>query len=76
MTTTLFIKNHCKTITVEGQNLITEFFITFSRFECALKVSKYTRVNNQKVSANWDEFIQVTTQHQYKCINSYLPRQG
>ena len=34
-----------------------EFFIIFSRFECALKASNFANGNNERVSANWYTFI-------------------
>jgi len=57
MTTKAFIDKLNKTITIEGQNLMTEFFITFSRFECALKTSNFVNGDNERVMANWDTFI-------------------
>ena len=58
MTSKIFLKRFNQTITVEGQNLITEFFITFSRFECALKESGFATGNGQHVNPNWDSFTQ------------------
>ncbi len=57
MITKTFIDRLNKSITIEGQTLILEFFITFSRFECALKASNFTSGNIDKVFANWDTFI-------------------
>jgi hypothetical protein len=57
MITKQFIERLNKTITIEGQNLMTEFFITFSRFECALKASNFANGNNERVTANWDTFL-------------------
>lgn len=57
MITKGFIEKLNETITVEGQNLMTEFFITFSRFECALKASNFANGDNDRVTANWDTFI-------------------
>jgi hypothetical protein len=57
MTTRTFIDQLNQSITVPGQNLIAEFFIAFSRFECALKASGFVNVSNEKVNANWDTFI-------------------
>jgi hypothetical protein len=57
MTSKRFIESLNKTITVEGQTLMTEFFITFSRFECALKASIFVNGNQDRVSANWDTFV-------------------
>lgn len=57
MTTKTFIQQLNRTITVEGQALMIEFFITFSRFECALKTSNFANGSEDKVSANWDAFV-------------------
>lgn len=57
MTTKTFIDSLNNTITSEGQTLILDFFITFSRFECALKTSNFCAGDADKVSANWDAFI-------------------
>jgi hypothetical protein len=57
MTSKRFIKNLNKTITVEGQTLMTEFFITFSRFEYALKASNFANGNQDRVTANWESFV-------------------
>ena len=46
-----------KTFTVEGQTLIVEFFVTFSRFECALKASNFAIGDNEQVKPNWDAFV-------------------
>ncbi|HZV70692.1 MAG TPA: hypothetical protein VFG10_14155 [Saprospiraceae bacterium] len=51
-----FIKRINETITIEGQNLINEFFVTFSRFECALKTSGFANGDVEKVNPNWDAF--------------------
>jgi hypothetical protein len=57
MTTNQF-KTHVKeTLTSEGWEIITEFFIAFARFECALKKSGYTNGGNYFVTPNWDRFI-------------------
>ncbi len=62
MTTTQdFLINFKKIINQKGQNLIIEFFITFSRFECALKASNFTNGNNDRVTANWDTFVGTIT---------------
>ena len=40
-----------------GQDLILEFFLTFSRFECALKNSiTYAFARGNRVEPNWDLF--------------------
>jgi hypothetical protein len=57
MITKQFIKYLNDTISEEGLMLMTEFFITFSRFECALKASSYVNSKNDKVTANWDRFL-------------------
>lgn len=57
MTTKRFIEYLNTAISKEGINLMTEFFVTFSRFECALKVSGYVIENNNKVFANWGGFL-------------------
>lgn len=57
MITKSFIDKLSKTITVEGQTLMLDFFIIFSRFECALKTSNFSIGDEDKVSANWDTFI-------------------
>jgi hypothetical protein len=58
MITNRFIEGFNKKITVEGLNLITEFFIIFSRFEYALKKSNFANYNNNgPVLANWDGFV-------------------
>lgn len=57
MITKQFIDSLYNSITDEGLSLINEFFITFSRFECALKASGFHNENNGKVTANWDTFV-------------------
>ncbi len=45
-------------ISDEGQNLVLEFFLTFSRFECALKNSIiYASLRRNSVEPNWDLFV-------------------
>lgn len=56
MTTKKFIEKLNQSITIEGQALMLDFFITFSRFECALKTSNFFSGDESKVSANWDTF--------------------
>ena len=56
MTSKIFIKQLNQTITEEGQNLINEFFVIFSRFESALKASGFANGNAEKVNPNWDTF--------------------
>lgn len=62
MITKEFIEGLNKTITIEGQTLIISFFITFSRFECALKASNFVTGGNDRVSANWDSFVSTIRQ--------------
>ena len=58
MLTKFFLKKVESSITTEGRKLIEEFFITFSRFECALKNSiEFAKGNEARVDANWDKFI-------------------
>lgn len=52
-----FIQQLNNTFTIEGRTLIVEFFITFSRFECALKASNFAIGDNEQVKPNWDAFI-------------------
>lgn len=59
MTTKLFLTRLNQSITSEGKELIIEFFITFSRFECALKVSGFANGGAEKVQANWETFAAV-----------------
>lgn len=56
MTSKKFIERFNESITVEGQNLIIEFFVTFSRFEYALKAAGFANGNNSNVNPNWDTF--------------------
>lgn len=58
MTTERFLNKYKQTISPEGQLLINEFFVAFSRFECALKTTiTYAVGNNNRVEPNWDRFI-------------------
>ncbi len=57
MKTAEFLKDLNRDITVQGQTLLVEFFITFSRFECALKASGFANGDEDRVSANWDTFL-------------------
>jgi len=57
MNTTEFLKQFRESITPEGRKLIFDFFISFSRFECALKASnEFANASDKKVEANWDKF--------------------
>lgn len=52
-----FLRRFTEMINPEGKELIFEFFITFSRFECALiNTDLFRNVNQNKVTANWDRF--------------------
>lgn len=58
MITDIFIKKVDDQITKDGKKLIMIFFISFSRFECALKTSiEFANGNENKVEANWDKFV-------------------
>jgi hypothetical protein len=57
MTTDIFIERLNNSLTSEGQELMTKFFVIFSRFECALKASNFANGDENKVSANWKGFI-------------------
>jgi hypothetical protein len=57
MTTEQFKTYVKETLTPEGWELITEFFISFSRFECALKESGFTNGGANSVTPNWDRFV-------------------
>jgi len=62
MKTTDFLKQFRSTITPEGTELIFDFFISFSRFECALKASnEFAKATDRKVEANWDKFANSIT---------------
>jgi hypothetical protein len=56
MTSKTFINQLNQTITEEGQDIINEFFVTFSRFESALKASGFVHGDIERVSPNWDTF--------------------
>lgn len=58
MHTEKFLNNFKQSVTVDGQQKIYEFFIVFSRFECALKKTNYVIINRNKVSPNWERFTQ------------------
>jgi len=40
-----------------GHPIITKFFIVFARFESALKTAGFISTRNNKVQANWDNFV-------------------
>jgi len=57
MTSNIFIDNLNESISIQGRNLVVDFFITFSRFECALKATiLFANGNQKKVEPNWDRF--------------------
>jgi hypothetical protein len=39
-----------------NRNLILEFFLTFSRFEFALKLTGFAKGNEERVDPNWEAF--------------------
>ena len=52
-----FLQDFNEVINPDGRDLIFEFFITFSRFECALiNTPEFRNMRNNKVTANWDRF--------------------
>lgn len=58
MTSKRFLNKYKQTISEEGQLLINEFFVTSSRFECALKTTiTYAVGNANRVDPNWDRYI-------------------
>lgn len=53
-----FLSSVNDVITLEGRELIFKFFITFSRFECAMKNTLlFTISSAHSVRPNWDRFI-------------------
>ena len=40
----------------KSESIMFDFFITFARFECALKASKYLKTNRGYVEADWKKF--------------------
>jgi len=58
MTSNTFINHYIERIDENGRKLVLEFFITFSRFECALKATViFANGNERKVEPNWDRFV-------------------
>ncbi len=58
MITDIFIEKVDKELIAEGKTLMVNFFISFSRFECALKTSiEFANGNDRRVEANWDKFV-------------------
>src|SRR5688572_30790609 len=51
-----FIVNLNNQFDPEGRKLINDFFMVFSRFECALKTSIYANTRGTKVEADWNKF--------------------
>lgn len=52
-----FLEDFNKVHNEEQMNLILIFFIAFSRFEYALKRSNFIITSNNRVSPNWNQFI-------------------
>jgi hypothetical protein len=53
-----FLATYEQSFDSDGRKLISDFFITFSRFECALKLSiTFANTRNNKVEASWDKFL-------------------
>lgn len=73
MTSDTFINHFNETISEEGRNLVVIFFITFSRFECALKSTiTFVNGNNRKVELNWDTFINsIRNEFNYERTNEF-----
>jgi hypothetical protein len=57
MTTIEFKTYITQTLTPQGWELMTEFFISFARFECALKNCQFISLEGDRVKPNWDTFI-------------------
>ncbi|MCQ6960424.1 hypothetical protein [Mucilaginibacter aquariorum] len=58
MITDIFLQKVDNEIANDGKKLIVNFFISFSRFECALKTSiVFANGDENKVEANWDRFV-------------------
>jgi len=73
MISTEFIGKYKETISDEGQQLVLEFFVTFSRVECALKSSiKFAQISRKKVEPNWDKFISSISERFDKTANEKL----
>ena len=49
-----FLEKIDETFTISGKDLIFEFFVTFSRFEYALKSNSFFTVN---ATPDWDKFV-------------------
>lgn len=57
ISTSDFVDYFKGTIKDEGQHLIIDFFIVFSRMECALKTAGFINNSDGKVQPNWDSYI-------------------
>lgn len=58
MTSKIFLEQFNNKTTVQGRELLIEFFMTFSRFEYGLKKSiTFANGDANKVDANWDGFV-------------------
>ncbi|KQT30911.1 hypothetical protein ASG22_19645 [Chryseobacterium sp. Leaf405] len=55
--TEFFLEKVNNTYDKNGQHLIYNFFLIFSRFECALKESGYHNRSETKLQPDWDGFI-------------------
>ena len=56
MDTGQFLKHYKNSFNEEGQDLILEFFISFSRFEFALKSENFVLGQNH-IYADWDRYV-------------------
>ncbi|GEM50767.1 hypothetical protein EB1_05570 [Empedobacter brevis NBRC 14943 = ATCC 43319] len=56
MHTTQFIEQFNQAFNENGRKLIQEFFISFSRFEYALKASDFIN-GNDRITRNWDAYV-------------------
>jgi hypothetical protein len=62
MITRTFIEQLNQSLNKEDQALVMEFFVSFARFECALKTSVFLDGNEEKARPNWDLFISSISQ--------------
>ncbi len=58
-TSKVFLEQMKQQIETEGVNLIYEFFVTFSRFEFALKASGFAKGDVTRVKPDWDKFTSI-----------------
>lgn len=56
MSTQTFIDNYNHKLSQESRDLVIEFFIIFSRFECALKASGFFTPGKEKAIPWWEGF--------------------